>query len=149
MANQSGELVSESTVAVRGGAIANNRGTIQSAAGMTIAGASLDNTAGRITSLNSDGLTVTTGGELTNAAGTTANGAQGGVIGGNGDVTVQGGNVANHGRITSNANLQVSGQSVANAGRTEGGGRCGHAPDQQWRFDRRPDRHIDGHDPRQ
>ncbi|HDR9337760.1 hemagglutinin repeat-containing protein [Burkholderia multivorans] len=115
IANQSGELVSESTVAVRGGAIANNRGTIQSAAGMTIAGASLDNTAGRITSLNSDGLTVTTGGELTNAAGTTANGAQGGVIGGNGDVTVQGGNVANHGRITSNANLQVSGQSVANA----------------------------------
>ncbi|HDR8913896.1 TPA: contact-dependent inhibition toxin BcpA [Burkholderia multivorans] len=115
IANQSGELVSESTVAVRGGAIANNRGTIQSAAGMTIAGASLDNTAGRITSLNSDGLTVTTGGELTNAAGTTANGAQGGIIGGNGDVTVQGGNVANRGRITSNANLQVSGQSVDNA----------------------------------
>lgn len=115
VANQSGELVSETTVAVRGGAIANNRGTIQSAAGMTIAGASLDNTAGRITSLNSDGLTVMTGGELTNAAGTTANGAQGGVIGGNGDVTVQGGNVANRGRITSNANLQVSGQAVDNA----------------------------------
>ncbi|EDT41041.1 hemagglutinin repeat-containing protein [Burkholderia ambifaria] len=115
IANQSGELVSESTAEVRGGAIANNRGTIQSAAGMTVAGASLDNTAGRITSLNSDGLTVTTGGELTNAAGTTANGAQGGIIGGNGDVTVQGGNVANHGRITSNANLHVSGQSVDNA----------------------------------
>ncbi|MDN7430083.1 hemagglutinin repeat-containing protein [Burkholderia sp. AU45388] len=115
IANQSGELVSESTADLRGGAIANNRGTIQSAAGMTVAGASLDNTAGRITSLNGDGLTVTTGGELTNAAGTTANGAQGGIIGGNGDVTVQGGNIANHGRITSHANLHVSGQSVDNA----------------------------------
>ncbi|WP_279607250.1 hemagglutinin repeat-containing protein [Burkholderia ambifaria] len=115
IANQSGELVSESTAAVRGGAIANNRGTIQSAAGMTVSGSSLDNTAGRITSLNSDGLTVATGGELTNMAGTTANGAQGGIIGGNGDVTVRGGNVANHGRITSNANLHVSGQSVDNA----------------------------------
>ncbi|WP_261313705.1 hemagglutinin repeat-containing protein [Burkholderia ambifaria] len=115
IANQSGELVSESTAAVRGGAIANNRGTIQSAAGMTVSGSSLDNTAGRITSLNSDGLTVATGGELTNVAGTTANGAQGGIIGGNGDVTVRGGNVANHGRITSNANLHVSGQSVDNA----------------------------------
>ncbi|MGN7984009.1 hemagglutinin repeat-containing protein [Burkholderia sp. 22313] len=115
IANQSGELVSESTADVRGGAIANNQGTVQSAASMTVAGASLDNTAGRITSLNSDGLTVTTGGELTNAAGRTANGAQGGIIGGNGHVTVRGGKVANHGRITSNANLHVSGQSVDNA----------------------------------
>ncbi|RQV29328.1 filamentous hemagglutinin N-terminal domain-containing protein [Burkholderia cenocepacia] len=116
IANQSGELVSESTADVRGGAIANNRGTVQSAAGMTVAGVSLDNTAGRITSLNSDGLSVTTSGRLTNAAGTTANGAQGGVIGGNGDVTVHGGNVANHGTMTSSTNLQVSGQSVDNSG---------------------------------
>ncbi|MCO1349779.1 hemagglutinin repeat-containing protein (plasmid) [Burkholderia vietnamiensis] len=116
VANQSGELVSESTADVRGGAIANNRGTVQSAAGMTVAGVSLDNTAGRITSLNSDGLSVTTSGQLTNAAGTTANGAQGGVIGGNGDVTVHGGNVANHGTMTSNTNLQVSGQSIDNSG---------------------------------
>ncbi|WP_176015690.1 hemagglutinin repeat-containing protein [Burkholderia sp. BCC0398] len=116
IANQSGELVSESTADVRGGAIANNQGTVQSAASMTVAGASLDNTAGRITSLNSDGLTVTASSQLTNAAGTTANGAQGGVIGGNGDVTVHGGNVANHGTMTSNTNLQVSGQSVDNSG---------------------------------
>ncbi|WGS43445.1 hemagglutinin repeat-containing protein [Burkholderia sp. JSH-S8] len=115
IANQSGELVSESTADVRGGAIANNQGTLQSAAGMTVAGASLDNTSGRITSLNGDGLSVTTSGQLTNAAGTTANGAQGGVIGGNGDVTVQGGNVANRGTITSNTNLHVSGQSVDNS----------------------------------
>ncbi|HHX4187671.1 TPA: hemagglutinin repeat-containing protein [Burkholderia contaminans] len=115
IANQSGELVSESTADVRGGAIANTQGTIQSAAGMTVTGASLDNTAGRMTSLNSDGLSVTTSGQLTNAAGKTANGAQGGVIGGNGDVTVHGGNVANHGTMTSSTNLHVSGQSVDNS----------------------------------
>ncbi|WP_080428629.1 hemagglutinin repeat-containing protein [Burkholderia ubonensis] len=118
IANQSGELVSESTADLRGGAIANNQGTIQSAAGMTVAGASLDNTAGRVTSLNGDGLSVTTSGQLTNAAGTTANGAQGGVIGGNGDVTVRGGNVANHGTITSNTNLRVAGQSIDNGSGT-------------------------------
>lgn len=118
VANQSGELVSESTADVHGGAIANNQGTLQSAAGMTVAGASLDNTAGRITSLNGDGLSVTTSGQLTNAAGTTANGAQGGVIGGNGDVSVRGANVVNRGAITSNTNLRVSGQSVDNGGGT-------------------------------
>ncbi len=118
IANQSGELVSESTADIHGGAIANNQGTLQSAAGMTVAGASLDNTAGRITSLNGDGLSVTTSGQLTNAAGTTANGAQGGVIGGNGDVSVQGANVVNRGAITSNTNLHVAGQSVDNGGGT-------------------------------
>ncbi len=118
IANQSGELVSESTADVGGGAIANNQGTIQSAAGMTVAGASLDNTAGRITSLNSDGLSVTTSSQLTNAAGVTANGAQGGVIAGNGDVSVQGANVVNRGAITSNTNLRVSGQSVDNGSGT-------------------------------
>ncbi|KVL01891.1 hemagglutinin repeat-containing protein [Burkholderia cepacia] len=116
IANQSGELISESTADVHGGAIANNQGTLQSAAGMTVAGASLDNTAGRITSLNGDGLSVTTSGQLTNAAGTTANGAQGGVIGGNGDVSVHGANVVNRGAITSNTNLRVSGQSIDNGG---------------------------------
>ncbi|MBU9647160.1 hemagglutinin repeat-containing protein [Burkholderia multivorans] len=118
IANQSGELISESTADIHGGAIANNQGAIQSAAGMTVAGASLDNTAGRITSLNGDGLSVTTSGQLLNAAGTTANGAQGGVIGGNGDVSVQGANVVNRGAITSNTNLRVSGQSVDNGSGT-------------------------------
>ncbi|WP_323122905.1 hemagglutinin repeat-containing protein [Burkholderia alba] len=118
VANQSGELVSQSTMNVQAGAIENHQGTLQSAAGMTVAGTSLDNSAGRITSLNADGLSVTTSGQLTNAGGKTANGAQGGVIGGNGEVTVQGGNVANHGTITSNANLRVAGQSVDNGGGT-------------------------------
>jgi len=115
LANQSGVFVSQSTMALRGSTIANNQGTLQSAGQATVDGITIDNTAGRITSLNTDGLVLNATGQLTNAAGTTANGAQGGVIGGNGDVTVQGGNIANHGTITSNANLHVSGQSVDNS----------------------------------
>ncbi|MET5013106.1 hemagglutinin, partial [Burkholderia pseudomallei] len=76
------------------------------------AGASLDNTAGRLTSLHGDGLSVTPSGQLTNVAGTTANGAQGGVIGGTGDVSIQGANVDNRGASTSNTNLRGSGQAV-------------------------------------
>ncbi|QVN18573.1 hemagglutinin repeat-containing protein [Burkholderia pyrrocinia] len=114
LANQSGVLVSQSTMALRGGAIANNQGTIQSAGHADVNGTTIDNTAGRVTSLGTDGLVLTATGQLVNAAGTTANGVQGGVIGGNGDVAVQGGNIANHGTITSNTNLHVSGQSVDN-----------------------------------
>ncbi|WP_081077698.1 hemagglutinin repeat-containing protein [Burkholderia stagnalis] len=116
IANRSGQFVSDTTMALRGGTIANNQGTIQSAGRATVDGATIDNTAGRVTSLNTDGLVLTATGQLTNAAGTTANGAQGGVIGGNGDVTVQGGNIANHATISSNANLKVSGLSVDNSG---------------------------------
>ncbi|WP_244137045.1 hemagglutinin repeat-containing protein [Burkholderia pyrrocinia] len=116
LANQSGVFVSQSTMALHGGTIANNQGTLQSAGHATVDGITIDNTAGRITSLNADGLVLTATGQLTNAAGTTATGAQGGVIGGNGDVTVQGGNIANHATITSNTNLHVSGQSVDNSG---------------------------------
>ncbi len=114
IANQSGTLVSQSTVDVHGSGIANNQGTIQSAAGLTIAGASLDNSAGRVTSLNSDGVSVTTSGQLTNAAGSTANGAQGGVIGGNSGVTVQAGSIVNHGSISATTDLNVGAQSIDN-----------------------------------
>ncbi|WP_232451674.1 hemagglutinin repeat-containing protein [Burkholderia ubonensis] len=115
-ANQGGTLVSESSMQVHGGAIANNQGTIQSAGGMSISGTSLDNSAGRVTSLNGDGLSIMTTGQLINAAGTTATGAQGGLIGGNGGVNVQGGTVDNQGVITANTNLHVTGQAVDNSG---------------------------------
>ncbi|WP_155636223.1 filamentous hemagglutinin N-terminal domain-containing protein, partial [Burkholderia stagnalis] len=114
IANQSGTLVSQSVVDVRGGAIANNQGTIQSAAGLTIAGASLDNSAGRVASLNSGGVSVTTSGQLTNAAGATANGAQGGVIGGDGAVSVQAGSIANQGSISATTDLNIGAQSIDN-----------------------------------
>ncbi|WP_157660978.1 hypothetical protein, partial [Burkholderia ubonensis] len=78
--------------------------------------ASLDNRAGRVTSLNGDGLSITTTGQLINAAGTTATGAQGGVIGGNGGVNVQGSTIVNQGAITANTDLHVSGHAVDNSG---------------------------------
>ncbi|KWN68190.1 hemagglutinin [Burkholderia ubonensis] len=114
--NRGGTLVSEDSMQVRGGAIANNQGTIQSAGGMRISGASLDNRAGRVTSLNGDGLSIATTGQLINAAGTTATGAQGGLIGGNGGVNVQGGTIVNQGVITANTDLHVTGQAVDNSG---------------------------------
>jgi filamentous hemagglutinin len=116
IANQGGSMVSQGAMQVSGGSIANNQGTMQSATGLSVTGTSVDNTAGRITSLNGDGLSVTTTGQLVNAAGTTATGAQGGVIGGNGAVTLQGGSIANHGTVSAQTNLQVSGQSVDNSG---------------------------------
>ncbi|MBR8507011.1 hemagglutinin repeat-containing protein [Burkholderia cenocepacia] len=118
IANQGGTLVSENAMQVRGGAIANNQGTIQSAAGMNISGSSLDNSAGRVTSLNSDDLSITTTGQLTNAACTTALGAQGGVIGGNGGVAIQSGRVVNHGAVSAQTNLNVGTQSLDNGSGT-------------------------------
>lgn len=110
--NQAGALVSQSTETINGGAIVNDQGTMQSAGAMAVSGSSLQNNAGRIVSLNSDGLSVTTTGQIVNTAGTTATGAQGGVIGGNGGVNVQGGSVVNHGAMSAGTNLTVTGGTV-------------------------------------
>ncbi|WP_081085138.1 hemagglutinin repeat-containing protein [Burkholderia territorii] len=115
ISNQAGTLVSRSTADVEGGAIDNQQGIIQSAGQMTVAGASLQNTAGRITSLNGDGLSITTVGQLTNATGTTASGAQGGVIGGGGAVSLNTGDLVNHGAISAQSGLNVVSQSVDNS----------------------------------
>lgn len=114
VSNQNGMLSSQSTADIRGSAIQNNAGLIQSAGKQTIAGASIDNSAGRLISLNADGLSVTATGALTNATGANVSGDQGGVIGGKGDVTVQGNTVANSGSMSADANLHVIGQSVDN-----------------------------------
>lgn len=114
VSNQNGMLSSQSTADVRGSAIQNNAGLIQSAGKQTIAGASIDNSAGRLISLNADGLSVTGTGALTNAAGANVSGDPGGVIGGKGDVTVQGNTVTNSGSMSADANLHVIGQSVDN-----------------------------------
>ncbi len=118
IANQSGSLVSQGAMQVRGGIIANNQGTMQSAAALSVSGTSLDNTAGRTTSLNGDGLTLSTTGQLTNVAGATATGAQGGVIGGNGAVTLQGGSIANHGAVSAQTDLQLTSASLDNSNGT-------------------------------
>ncbi|WP_081069546.1 hemagglutinin repeat-containing protein [Burkholderia stagnalis] len=114
ISNQAGTLVSQNTADVEGGAIDNRQGIIQSAGRMKLVAASLQNTAGRVTSLNGDGLSITTSGQLTNAAGMTANGAQGGVIGGDGAVTVQAGSIANQGSISATTDLTVGAQSIDN-----------------------------------
>ncbi|WP_162826240.1 hemagglutinin repeat-containing protein [Burkholderia sp. IDO3] len=118
ISNQAGTLVSQNTADVEGGAIDNQQGIIQSAGQMKVVGASLQNTAGRVTSLNRDGLSITMSGLLTNAAGTTANGAQGGVIGGDGNVSVQAGSIANQGSISAATDLTVGAQSVDNGSGT-------------------------------
>ncbi|WP_373453253.1 hemagglutinin repeat-containing protein [Burkholderia sp. AU33647] len=59
-------------------------------------------------SLSADGLSLSLSGQLTNAGGTTATGAQGGVIGSNGDVSVKAGTVVNHGSLTAQQALQVT-----------------------------------------
>ncbi|RQS46313.1 hemagglutinin repeat-containing protein [Burkholderia sp. Bp8990] len=115
ISNRAGTLVSQNSADVEGGTIDNQQGIIQSAGQMKVVGASLQNSAGRITSLNSDGLSITTGGQLTNAAGTTANGAQGGVIGGDGAVTVQAGSIANQGSISAATDMTVGAQSIDNS----------------------------------
>jgi filamentous hemagglutinin len=116
--NQGGTLVTDGALKLIAGDIANHRGTIQSGGTLSVSGAALDNTAGRIASLNSDELSVKASGQLTNVAGTTATGARGGVIGGNGDVTVKAARMANRSLITANTNLRVTGQSIANEGGT-------------------------------
>ncbi|PCE30721.1 hemagglutinin [Burkholderia ubonensis subsp. mesacidophila] len=108
VANQGGMLVTNGALELTAGDVMNNEGTIQSDGALSISGTSLDNTAGRIVSLNSDGLSLTTTGQLTNAGRTTATGAQGGVIGGNGDVSVQAGSVVNRGSVTAMQTLQVA-----------------------------------------
>lgn len=110
--NQAGALVSQGTETINGGAIVNDQGAMQSAGAMAVSGASLQNNAGRVVSLNSDGLSVTTTGQIVNTVGATATGAQGGVIGGNGGVNVQGGSVVNHGAVSAGTNLTVTGGTV-------------------------------------
>ncbi|WP_186106155.1 hemagglutinin repeat-containing protein [Burkholderia gladioli] len=114
LSNQAGTLVSRNTADVEGGAIDNQQGIIQSAGRMTVAGASLQNTAGRVTSLGRDGLSITTSGQLTNVAGAVVNGAQGGVIGGDGSVELQAGGIANHGSISAATDLRANAQSIDN-----------------------------------
>ncbi|WP_334017328.1 hemagglutinin repeat-containing protein [Burkholderia gladioli] len=116
LSNQAGKLVSRNTADLEGGAIDNQQGIIQSAGRMTVAGASLQNTAGRVTSLGRDGLSITTSGQLTNVAGAVANGAQGGVIGGDGSVELQAGGIANHGSIRAATDLRANAQSIDNGG---------------------------------
>ncbi|SPA41065.1 putative adhesin/hemolysin (HecA 20-residue repeat x2) [Cupriavidus taiwanensis] len=100
LSNQGGQIVAQQAVTLKvGGAVNNTQGTIQADGALSAHAGSLDNTAGRIVSLNGDVLSLTTTGALVNAAGTTATGAEGGLIGGNGSVVINAGALTNHGQI--------------------------------------------------
>jgi filamentous hemagglutinin len=118
LSNRNGQIVSGSTLnATVAGDLSNEGGTLQAAAALAVDAGSLDNTAGHIASLNADGLMVTTAGLLNNGAGGTGTGTGGGTIGGNGNVTVQAGQIANAGSITAVQSLIASAvQSVFNGG---------------------------------
>ena len=111
--NQNGIIVSGKALNVTtSGNVDNMRGTLQAGGAESLTAANVTNTAGRIVSINSDGLTLDASGQVTNAAGTTAQGAAGGVIGGNGNVTVQSASLTNSGTLAAGKALKatVSGQ---------------------------------------
>lgn len=115
LSNQGGQMVSQQAATLQvAGALNNTQGMIQTSGALTTQAGSLGNTAGRIVSLGADGLAVTTTGALVNAAGTTATGAQGGVIGGNGNVAFNAGTLTNHGQITAQGDATITAQTLDN-----------------------------------
>jgi len=115
--NQRGTLVTDGALQLNAGdAIANREGTMQSVGALLASSASFDNTAGRVVSLSADGLVLNTQGQLRNAGGLTATGVSGGVIGGNGNVTIQAGALANHESVTAQRDLRVIAGSLDNNG---------------------------------
>ncbi|MDK2658267.1 hemagglutinin repeat-containing protein [Cupriavidus sp. LEh21] len=115
LSNQAGQIVSQDAATVNTtGAINNVQGVMQAGGALNASGVSLDNTAGRMTSLNGDGLTIQTSGALVNAAGTTASGAEGGVIGGNGNVQLAAGAMTNSGQVSAAGNAGIHAASLNN-----------------------------------
>jgi len=107
-----------------GGALSNTRGSIEAGGALAVNSSSLDNRAGRLVSLNGDGLSINNSGQLTNASGTTATGAAGGLIGGNGAVRITAGSIGNSASIVASNDLGIiaaaaldnSGGSLASGG---------------------------------
>ncbi|MGZ2747417.1 two-partner secretion domain-containing protein [Burkholderia stagnalis] len=122
--NQGGQIVSQSTLDIDAtGSLNNRQGLLQAAGRADVTAASLDNTAGRIASLNGDGLAVTARGSLISAAGTTAHGAAGGVIGANGALQVSADTLSNQGQFDAKGDLTVHAQALDNhAGSMKSGG---------------------------
>ncbi|MBB3257759.1 filamentous hemagglutinin [Paraburkholderia bannensis] len=93
LSNRGGQIVSGSTLTENiAGATNNQGGTMQATGALASSSGSLDNSGGTIASLNADGVSLATAGLLNNGAG--------GSIDGNGDVTLQGSQIANAGSIT-------------------------------------------------
>jgi len=116
LSNANGQIVTNGALALQATLALNNRqGTIQAARRADIGGASLDNTAGRIVSLNADGMRVTTTGALVNGAG--------GMIGANGDLDLSAATLSNQGQLNAATNATLNAQSIDNhAGSVSAGG---------------------------
>ncbi|WP_249216103.1 hemagglutinin repeat-containing protein [Burkholderia cenocepacia] len=108
VSNVGGQMVSGATQEITTpGAVVNRQGLMQADGRQTISAASLDNSAGRTTSLGADGQTIKLSGALVNAAGTTAQGSTGGVIGSNGATDVSADSIANQGEFNAKTDLTV------------------------------------------
>ncbi|KAF3999094.1 hemagglutinin repeat-containing protein [Glaciimonas immobilis] len=104
--NHSGNIAANHSVTLNlSGDLHNAQGSIQAGNALAVSATNLDNSAGRITSLDTSGLALDVRGLLTNSAGTSAEGAQGGVIGSNGDLTLVAANAINSGSITAGKSL--------------------------------------------
>ncbi|WP_404978700.1 beta strand repeat-containing protein, partial [Caballeronia novacaledonica] len=116
LSNANGQIVTNGALALQATLALNNRqGTIQAARRVDIGSASLDNTAGRIVSLNADGMRVTTTGALVNGAG--------GMIGANGDLDLSAATLSNQGQLNAATNATLNAQSIDNhAGSVSAGG---------------------------
>lgn len=107
--NASGSLTSAQSIHIASnGDIDNTAGRLEAGGAVNVSAANVQNAAGRIVSENADGLTLSASRQIANAAGTTAQGATGGVIGGNGDATIRAASLTNSGTITAAQNLGVT-----------------------------------------
>jgi filamentous hemagglutinin len=116
VSNVSGNVLSNGALAIQSeGAVDNQWGTAQAAHRVTLSGSSLDNTGGRIVSLNGDGMRVTTQGALVNGTG--------GTIGTNGALDLDAGTLVNQWQISAAKDATVYAQSIDNhAGSITAGG---------------------------
>jgi filamentous hemagglutinin len=96
------------TVNAASGDIDNTAGQLEAAGAVNVSAANVQNSAGRIVSDNTDGLTLTASGQIANAAGTTAQAATGGVIGGNGNAIIKAASLTNSGTVTAAQHLAVT-----------------------------------------
>ena len=125
VSNAGGQIVSQAAVGVQStGAVNNTQGTVQAGGALAVSGATIDNTAGRLVSLNADGLTVNAATSITNAAGTTADGAQGGVIGGNGAANLTTQTLTNHGQISAATDATLNASTLDNSNGSVTAGRA-------------------------
>ncbi len=116
VSNAGGQIVSQGATSLQAtGALNNAQGTVQAGGALAVNAASVDNTAGRLVSLNTDGLSVNASTSITNAGGTTSDGAQGGVIGANGAVSLTTGTLTNRAQITAGTDATLTATTLDNA----------------------------------